>query len=85
LKSGQTLWNALCYHYFKVVDSVVEVQKTWDSLKGKIDEEEFNSELMLLKLQYENAVKWRDGCVLYFQTFSKQPVPAGLPEPEYDL
>ena len=51
----------------------------------KAGDEEFNSEQMLLKLQYENAVKWRDGCVLYFQTFSKLPIPSGLPAPEHDL
>jgi alpha-glucuronidase len=27
----------------------------------RIDEEEFNNVKMLLKIQYEKAVKWRDG------------------------
>lgn len=85
LKSGETLWNSLCYHYYKGVDGVVEMQKIWNSLKGKINNVEFKAEKALLKLQYENAVKWRDGCVLYFQTFSKLPIPAGLPAPEHDL
>ena len=84
-QSGKTLWDALCYHYSKGVEGVANIQKSWDSLKGKIDGKEFNSEQMLLKLQYENAIKWRDGCVLYFQTFSKLPIPSGLPVPEHDL
>lgn len=48
--SGNTLWDDLCYHYYKGVDGLAEVQRIWNSLKGKIDDEEFNSEQMLLKL-----------------------------------
>ncbi len=85
MKSGETLWDGLCHHYYKGVEGVVEIQKIWNSLKGKIDPEEFKSEQMLLRMQYEDAVKWRDGCVLYFQTFSKLPIPAGLPKPQHKL
>jgi alpha-glucuronidase len=85
LKSGKTLWDELCYHYYRGVEGLEEIQKTWDSLRGKIDDEIFSSERMLLKIQHEDAVKWRDGCVLYFQTVSKLPIPSGLPAPEHDL
>ncbi len=85
MKSGNTLWYELCYHYYEGVVGVEETEKIWDSLKGKIDDAEFNSVRMLLKMQHENAVSWRDGCVLYFQTFSRLPIPAGLPPPEHDL
>ncbi len=85
LKSGKTLWDALCFHYYKGVDGVEEIQKIWDSLEGKIDPEEFLQVRSLLRIEHENAVKWRDGCVLYFQTFSKMPIPSGLPTPEHDL
>ncbi|HTR80531.1 MAG TPA: alpha-glucuronidase family glycosyl hydrolase, partial [Bacteroidota bacterium] len=74
MKSGKTLWDELCLHYYKGVDGVEEIQKVWNSQNGKIDSEEFHSEQMLLQLQHENAVKWRDGCVLYFQTFSHLPI-----------
>ena len=50
MNSGNTLWDDLCYHYYKGVDGLAEVQRIWNSLKGKIDDEEFNSEQMLLKL-----------------------------------
>jgi alpha-glucuronidase len=85
MKSGNTLWDELCYHYYKGVEGVEEIQKIWDSLKGKVDDEIFSSEQMLLKIEYEDAVKWRDGCVLYFQTFSKLPIPAGLKLPGRNL
>jgi alpha-glucuronidase len=45
----------------------------------------FAEEWVSLKIQYEDAIKWRDGCVLYFQTFSRLPIPAGLPAPLHDL
>jgi alpha-glucuronidase len=85
MKSGKTLWDELCYHYYAGVKGVEATQKTWNSLKGKIDDEEFNSVKMLLKIQHKDAIKWRDGCVLYFQTFSKLPIPSELEKPEHDL
>jgi alpha-glucuronidase len=85
MKSGKPLWDEVCYHYYKGVEGVEEIQKVWNSLKGKIDEDEFSREQSLLRMQFENAVSWRDGCVLYFQTFSRLPIPAGLRAPERDL
>jgi alpha-glucuronidase len=81
MKSGNTLWNELCQHYYKGVDSVKWMQQTWNSVKGAIDEERFNQVEMLLKQHYEEASIWRDACVLYFQTFSKQPIPSDLKPP----
>ena len=85
MRSGRTLWNELCYHYYEGVDSARSIQKTWNTLKGKIDEEEFNHVRMLLKIQVNEAVWWRNACVLYFQTFSKQLIPAGYEKPDKTL
>jgi alpha-glucuronidase len=85
MKSGKTLWNELCHHYYQGVDSVQSMQNTWTSLTGKIDDERFNQVEMLLSQQYEEATIWRDACVLYFQTFSKRPIPADLKAPENSL
>jgi len=85
LKSGKTLWDELCYHYYAGVEGVREMQRIWNSLEGKIDQEQFESVHMFLQIQQEDAVTWRDGCVLYFQTFSHIPIPEGLEKPEYDL
>jgi alpha-glucuronidase len=85
LKSGKTLWDELCYHYYEGVDSVRAMRKTWNSLEGKIDEERFNHVKMMLTIQEKEAVWWRNACVLYFQTFSKQPIPAGLEMPNKTL
>lgn len=56
-----------------------------NALEGKIDQEQYKSVQMLLKIQYDDAVTWRNGCVLYFQTFSNLPIPEDLEKPEHDL
>jgi alpha-glucuronidase len=85
MKSGKTLWEEMCLHYYAGVDAVRGYQRTWESLKGKIDDERYNQVKMLLAAQEKEAVNWRNSCVLYFQTFSKMKIPAGLEMPEKDL
>jgi alpha-glucuronidase len=85
MKSGNTLWNDLCDHYYEGVDSVRAMQKTWESLKGMIDDERWHNEEMLLTIQEEEAVWWRNSCLLYFQTFSRMPIPKGFEKPNKTL
>jgi alpha-glucuronidase len=84
-KTGKSLWDALCYKYYDGVDSVRWMQKTWNALEGRIDAERFKQVKMLLTIQEKEAVIWRNSCLLYFQTFSKLPIPAVLEKPEHDL
>ena len=84
-QSGKNLWDALCYAYYSGADSAVWMQKTWNSLEGKIDNERFNQVKMLLKVQHDEAVWWRNACVLYFQSFSKRPIPSDLEKPSNTL
>lgn len=84
-RSGKTLWDALCYKYYAGADAVAGMQKTWNTLEGKIDDERFNQVKMLLGIQQEEAVWWRNACLLYFQTFSKKPVPSDLEKPSNTL
>jgi len=85
LKSGNTLWDELCLRYYQGAESVKEMIKTWESLKDDIDEERFEHVLMLLNIQYKEAVWWRNACVLYFQTFSNMKIPDGLEIPDHSL
>ncbi|WP_345952616.1 alpha-glucuronidase family glycosyl hydrolase [Mucilaginibacter sp. PAMB04168] len=85
MPSGRTLWQDLVHHYYRGVDSVRSMQKTWSLMQGKIDNSRFNEVKQLLAIQEQEAVFWRDACVLYFQSFSKQPIPAGYEKPEHDL
>jgi alpha-glucuronidase len=85
LKSGKTLWEGLVQRYYIGVDSVRQMQKTWNSLEGKVDADRFMQVKQLLKVQEKEAVIWRNSCVLYFQTFSRRPIPAGYEKPEHPL
>jgi len=85
MKSGKTLWEDLCYRYYAGVDSVRAMQRTWNALEGLIDSERWHNEQMLLTIQEQEAVWWRNSCLLYFQTFSHLPIPAGLEKPDKTL
>lgn len=85
MPSGRTMWDELVHHYYKGVDEVKQMRETWESLKNQIDPQRFDHVKQLLKAQEDEAIWWRDGSVLYFQTFSKRPIPAGLPQPKHDL
>lgn len=85
LKSGRTLWNGLVYHYYAGVDSVRWMQRTWNSLQGMIDNQRFKHVQALLKIQVNLARWWRDSCLLYFQTFSHQPIPSQYEKPKRSL
>lgn len=85
MKSGRVLWDELGAKYQLGVDSVRWMQKQWNSLEKKIDEERFQQTKMLLSIQEKEAVWWRDACLLYFQTFSKMPIPSFVEKPNQTL
>jgi alpha-glucuronidase len=62
-----------------------EFQKIWDTLEGTIDDKRFQEVQYKLKVQAREAQWWRDACLLYFQTFSRRPIPAELERPVHDL
>jgi alpha-glucuronidase len=83
--SGKTLWNELCFRYYNGVESVRATQKTWDTMSQYIDNQRFMQVKMLLATQEKEAVWWRNACLLYFQTFSKMPIPEGFEKPDRTL
>lgn len=85
MRSGKTLWQELCYHYYAGVEEVRLFQKKWDRLEGMIDDERFELVQQKLRIQESAATWWRDGCVLYFQTFSHRPIPLELERPVHEL
>jgi alpha-glucuronidase len=85
LSSGRTLWEEICYRYYDGVDSVKKMQQVWNSVEGMIDQERFEHVKALLAIQLKEALWWRNACVLYFQSFSRQPIPKGLEEPDHTL
>lgn len=70
LKSGRLLMDELRYRYQSGVDYVTGMRKTWESLKGKIDDQRHKHVSKKLEEQEENAREWRDVCTEYFGTFA---------------
>lgn len=85
MKSGRSLWDELCHTYYQGADSVKWMQNVWETVKPKIDEERFSHVKTFLGIQHKEAEWWRNSCVLYFQSFSKKEIPAGLAKPEKPL
>jgi alpha-glucuronidase len=76
--SGRTLWDELCHRYARGVDAVRRMQATWDAVAPFVDGARHGHVRRLLAIQEQEARWWRNACLLYFQTFSRRPLPAGL-------
>ena len=85
MKSGRTLWAELCYAYDRGVQETRNFQKLWAPMEKYIDPERFRDVQHRLKIQARDAVWWKDACLLYFQQFSKQPIPYELERPVHEL
>lgn len=85
VKSDNILWDEICYRYNDGVNSVREMQKIWNLMKGQVDNERFKYVQSLLSIQEEEAVWWRNSCLLYFQTFSKLPIPENIEKADKTL
>ena len=85
MRSGRTLWDELALHYQSGVDWVRSTRATWANLSGAIDPETYEAISRKLAIQERDAVWWRDACLVYFQSFSKQTLPVGVEHPAKTL
>jgi len=85
VSSGETLWDSLVEHYDLGVVQVAGMQQTWERMKPYVDAERFGQVATFLAIQHREAQWWRDASISYFQSLSKQPLPAGHAEPPHDL
>jgi alpha-glucuronidase len=85
MQSGRTLWQELCYRYDHGVQQVRAFQRTWDAVAPYMDTARFRAVQDKLREQGLNAVLWKDACLLYFQQFSRQPIPAEIERPVHRL
>jgi alpha-glucuronidase len=85
MKSGKTMWIELIEHYNKGIASVKNMQRVWDNMEAKVDPERFKEEKHNLAVQLDDAETWKGSCLLYYQTFSKLPIPDALGKPAHDL
>lgn len=85
LRSGRTLWEELVHRYSAGVDTVRWMRRTWEGLRGRIDAQRFAEVSRDLAIQEREAKWWRDASILYFQQFSRMPIPAGYEPPAHTL
>ena len=85
LKSGNTLWDELCYKYQSGVDKAHEFCEIWKQMSPYIDKERYEAVARRLKIQADDAVWWKDACLEYFRTFSRMKYPSGVDKPIYRL
>ncbi|HMO62564.1 MAG TPA: alpha-glucuronidase family glycosyl hydrolase [Ferruginibacter sp.] len=85
MKSGRTLWEELCHKYYAGAAAVKKMQQDWAAVKTMVDRERYEQVKQLLDIQYNEAVWWRNACLLYFQTFSKMPIPDKYEQPDKTL
>lgn len=85
MKDGRTLWDALCHRWDTGVRQVREFQKIWDKAQPFVDSVRFTEVQRKLREQCANAILWKDACLLYFQPFSRMPVPYDIDRPVYNL
>ena len=85
LKSGNNLWDELCYKYQSGVDKAHEFCEIWKQMSPYIDKERYEAVARRLKIQADDAVWWKDACLEYFRTFSRMKYPSGVDKPVYRL
>ena len=85
MKSGRTFWDELCHKYQKGVGQTRQFLAVWDAMQPYVDEQRFNEVQRKLRIQARDAIWWRDACLLYFQGFSKRPIPQDIEHPVHNL
>ena len=85
MHSGKTLWDTLCLTYEEGVREAEAFADTWRNMKQYVDADRWEALMKRYDRQARDAWWWRDACVLYFQTFSKLPLPDGFRPAKFKL
>ncbi len=83
--TGRTVWEDLCYRYQNGVNEARQLQRQWNTLEGAIDPEIFHDVQVRLMTQTRDAEWWKDGCLLYFQSLCRMPLPDFVDPPVHTL
>ena len=84
-QTGRTVWEELCYRYQNGVNEARQMQRQWNTLETAVDKELFRDIQVRLMTQTRDAEWWKDGCLLYFQTLCKMPMPDFVDPPVHTL
>jgi alpha-glucuronidase len=85
IKSGRILWDEICFQYDTGIKQVRQFQQVWDKTEEFLDKERFHAVQSKLRNQSSNAILWKDACLLYFQQFSRLPIPYEIERPIHNL
>jgi alpha-glucuronidase len=85
MHSGRTFWDELCHRYDDGVRGARRMLARWDGMQRFVDAQRFGEVQHKLRIQARDAVWWRDACLLYFQTFSRRPIPQDVEHPVHNL
>ena len=85
MKSGRIFWDELCHQYDKGVHEARSFLNVWDAMQPFVDAQRFSEVQRKLRIQARDAEWWRDACLLYFQTFSRRPIPQDMEHPVHNL
>lgn len=85
MRSGNTLWEALCHHYDAGVTGMEQAVIQWQQVEKMVDRQRYHHTTQLLQIQLDEARWWRNACLLYFQQFSNMPFPGDIEQPEGKL
>ena len=85
MKNGRTFWDELCHKYDEGVHQARHFLAVWDAMQPYVDSQRFNDIQRKLRIQARDAEWWRDACLLYFQTFSRRPIPQDVEHPVHNL
>jgi len=69
--SGRTLWEEMQYRYQRGVAEVEDFIRIWQEARPYIDEQRWQEVDAKLHKQLQDAREWRDTCLGYFGSFTK--------------
>lgn len=85
IHTGETTWEALCHRYDYGVRMAETFARTWKAMRPYVDDARWTETDKRYQRGAKDAWWWRDGCLLYFQQFSKRPFPLDCPPVRHDL
>lgn len=85
MKSGNNLWEELCFHYQRGVDKVGDFQNIWNTAAPYLEPTLYADVKGRLQTQKKDAEWWRDACLSYFGELACLPLPTGIPAPKHTL
>lgn len=81
MKSGETLWEALCRRYERGVKAAEAMQQQWAEAEPYVAADMYDDVAARLMTQTRDAYWWRDACLGYFGQLSGMPLPEDVRQP----